>query len=177
MVPHDVLGPAVFSAQPVKVSNNEIVSSLYFVISHGIFVYAIVPSYTGGFSLGRVLWWTAIPKGEGSMLSKFKQLLFPSREELERRKQELRRRIAERENKSQPEVVIRVSSPSEHPAPLPPITLSSPACPYCGVIQEPPPTRRRNCRDCGETIHVRTDREERKKYLLTAEEAERRAAT
>ena len=109
------------------------------------------------------------------MLSKFRQWLFPSREELELRKQELRRQIAERENKSQPELVIRVSSPSERPAPLPPITLSSPACPYCGVIQEPPPARRRKCRDCGETIHVRTDREERKKYLLTAEEAERRS--
>ena len=36
--------------------------------------------------------------------------------------------------------------------------------------------RRRKCRDCGQIIHVRTDREERKKYLLTGEEAERRAA-
>ena len=36
--------------------------------------------------------------------------------------------------------------------------------------------RRRKCRDCGQIVHVRTDREERKKYLLTAEEAERRAA-
>ena len=36
--------------------------------------------------------------------------------------------------------------------------------------------RRRKCRDCGQIIHVRTDREERKKYLLTAEEAERWAA-
>ena len=37
--------------------------------------------------------------------------------------------------------------------------------------------RRRKCRDCEQIIHVRTDRENRKKYLLTAEEAERRAAT
>ena len=110
------------------------------------------------------------------MLSKFKQWLFPSPEELELRKQELQRRIAERKSKSQPEAVPRVSFPSTRPSPLPPITLSSPACPHCGVIQEPPPTRRRKCRDCGQTIHVRTDREERKKYLLTAEEAERRAA-
>ena len=36
--------------------------------------------------------------------------------------------------------------------------------------------RRRKCRDCGQIIHVRTDREERKKYLLTAGEAEHRAA-
>ena len=110
------------------------------------------------------------------MLSKFKQWLFPSPEELELRKQELQRRIAERKSKSQPEAVTRVSVPSKRPAPLPPITLSSPACPYCGVIQEPPPMRRRKCWDCGQIIHVRTEREERKKYLVTAEEAERRAA-
>ena len=110
------------------------------------------------------------------MLSKFKQWLFPSPGELELRKQELQRRIAERKSKSQPEAVTRVSVPSKRPAPLPPITLSSPACPYCGVIQEPPPMRRRKCWDCGQIIHVRTEREERKKYLVTAEEAERRAA-
>ena len=110
------------------------------------------------------------------MLSKFKRWLFPSPEELELRKQELQRRIDERKGKSQPEAVIRVSFPSKRPAPLPPITLSSPACPYCGVIQEQPPARRRKCRDCGQVIHVRTDREERKKYLLTAEEAEHWAA-
>ena len=109
------------------------------------------------------------------MLSKLKQWLFPSPEELELRKQELQRRIDERKSKPQPEPVIRVSLPSKRPGPLPPITLSSPACPYCGVIQEPPPTRRRKCWDCRQTIHVRTDREERKKYLLTAKEAERRA--
>ena len=109
------------------------------------------------------------------MLSKLKQWLFPSPEELELRKQELQWRIADRKSKSQPEAVTCVSFPSTRPSPLPPITLSSPACPYCGVIQEPPPTRRRKCRDCGQVIHVRTDREERKKYLLTAEEAERRA--
>ena len=109
------------------------------------------------------------------MLSKLKQWLFPSPEELELRKQELQRRIADRKSKSQPEAGTLVSFPSTRPSPLPPITLSSPACPYCGVIQEPPPTRRRKCPDCGQTIHVRTDREERKKYLLTAEEAERRA--
>ena len=36
------------------------------------------------------------------MLSKFKQWLFPSPEELELRKQGLQRRIAERKSKSQP---------------------------------------------------------------------------
>ena len=109
------------------------------------------------------------------MLSKFKQWLFPSPEELELRKQKLQRRIDDRKGKSQPEPVIRVSFPSKRPGPLPPITLSNPACPYCGVIQEPPPARRRKCRDCRQTIHVRTDREERKKYLLTAEEDARLA--
>ena len=54
------------------------------------------------------------------------------------------------------------------------ITLDSPACPYCGVIQDPPPTRRRKCRDCGEVIHTYTDRKKRKKFLLTADGAERR---
>ena len=49
-----------------------------------------------------------------------------------------------------------------------PIELVSPACPYCGVIQDPPPKRRKKCRDCGETIHTRTDRIERKRYLATA---------
>ena len=49
-----------------------------------------------------------------------------------------------------------------------PIGLVSPACPYCGVIQGPPPKRRKKCRDCGETIFIRTDRMERKRYLVTA---------
>ena len=111
------------------------------------------------------------------MLSKFKQWLFPSHEDLELRKQELQRRIAERKSKSQAGAVTHVSFPSERPGPVPPVTLCSPACPYCGVIQEPPPMRRRKCRDSGQIIHVRTDREERTKYLLTAEEAERRTAT
>ena len=100
------------------------------------------------------------------MLSKFKQWLLPSPEKLDLRKQELQRRIAERESKSQQEGVTGFSFPSARGAPLPPITLSSPACPYCGVIQEPPPMRRRKCRDCGQIIHVRTDREERKNTCL-----------
>ena len=54
--------------------------------------------------------------------------------------------------------------------PRPPITLLSPACPYCGVIQDPPPQRRKKCRDCGETIHTWTDQEIREKVLLTASE-------
>ena len=56
------------------------------------------------------------------------------------------------------------------PNPLPPITLESTACPYCGEIQEPPPQRRKKCNDCGQVIHTWTDREARKKYLLTEQE-------
>ena len=54
---------------------------------------------------------------------------------------------------------------------LPPTILSSSACPYCGVIQDPPPQRRKKCKDCGEVIHTWTDREARKKYLMTEQEA------
>ena len=49
-----------------------------------------------------------------------------------------------------------------------PIELVSPACPYCGAVQDPPPQRRKKCRDCGEVIHTRTDHVERKRYLATA---------
>ena len=66
------------------------------------------------------------------------------------------------------------TSTSVH-GPLPPIELASAACPYCAVVQEPPPTRRKKCRDCGEVIHTRTDRETRKKYLLTEMESKRQA--
>ena len=56
---------------------------------------------------------------------------------------------------------------------LPPIELVSDACPYCGIIQEPPPTRRKKCADCGGTIYTYTDRESRKKHLLTKRDYER----
>ena len=55
----------------------------------------------------------------------------------------------------------------------PPITLENAACPYCGVIQEPPPQRRRKCKDCGEIIHIHTDRAAATKYLLTETQAKR----
>lgn len=58
---------------------------------------------------------------------------------------------------------------------LPPIELVSAACPYCGIVQDPPPARRKKCRDCGEVIYTRTDRETRKKYLLTEAESKRQA--
>lgn len=60
----------------------------------------------------------------------------------------------------------------ERPHPQRPIVLVSPACPYCGEIQEPPPQRRRKCRDCGEVIYTRTNQHERKRYLITAEHLE-----
>ena len=53
---------------------------------------------------------------------------------------------------------------------LPPIVLDNAACPYCGVVQEPPPTRRKKCRDCKETIFTWTDQESRRKHLLTQQE-------
>lgn len=60
------------------------------------------------------------------------------------------------------------------PPPLKPIVLDNPACPYCGVIQAPPPSRRRKCRDCKETILTWTNQEERVKYLLTGKDYEAR---
>ena len=54
--------------------------------------------------------------------------------------------------------------------PLPPIVLDNAACPYCGVVQDPPPTRRKKCQDCKETIYTWTDQESRRKYLLTQQE-------
>ncbi len=63
----------------------------------------------------------------------------------------------------QPEFPI----PKTHPSP--PIVLDSAACPYCGVIQEPPPARRKRCRDCQETIFTWTDHESRRRFLVTRE--------
>ena len=75
-----------------------------------------------------------------------------------------------------PGVELSVSLPNaDFPEyhPLPPIVLDSPACPYCGIIQEPPPTRRRRCRDCKETIFTWTDQQSRRKFLLTQEDHSR----
>lgn len=49
----------------------------------------------------------------------------------------------------------------------------STACPYCGADQDPPPQRRRMCRNCKETIYVSSDPAERTKCLLTAEDFNR----
>ena len=35
-----------------------------------------------------------------------------------------------------------------------PARIIDPKCPYCGMIQNPPPTRKRKCRDCGATIRL-----------------------
>ena len=88
-------------------------------------------------------------------------------------KQIFRGKPQRRERASPPPIIKRKPKPSKRGS-LPPIILDRPACPYCGVIQDPPPTRRRKCRDCGETIHTRTDRKKRRKYLLTADQAKQR---
>ena len=54
---------------------------------------------------------------------------------------------------------------------LAPATLVSPACPSCGVIQEPPPKRKKKCKDCGQFIYVRTQWSNRKRYLMTEDQA------
>ena len=115
------------------------------------------------------------------MIGWLRNVLFLPREELERRKTDLQQRLAEKKGQSSsPETdtatkSLRTSNP---------ILLVDAACPYCGIVQDPPPQRRKKCRDCSETIYTRTDRETRKKYLMTAiqleehaqAEAERKAA-
>lgn len=44
----------------------------------------------------------------------------------------------------------------------------SPECPYCGVSQDPPPQRKRKCRDCGQTIYIQ--REGDRRTLITEQE-------
>lgn len=46
---------------------------------------------------------------------------------------------------------------------------NSHACPYCGAIQDPPPQRKRKCRDCGQTIHVKKLRDGHRKLLTEKE--------
>lgn len=50
--------------------------------------------------------------------------------------------------------------------------LESPACPYCGIVQDPPPKRKKKCRDCGLAIYVKK-RPDGQKYLTTEREAKR----
>ena len=70
---------------------------------------------------------------------------------------------------------LDLSSNDDDFEPLPPIKLDSPACPYCGIIQDPPPQRRKKCRDCGELMYTWTDYDSRVKYLLTAAQSKRQA--
>ena len=46
---------------------------------------------------------------------------------------------------------------------------SDQACPYCGAIQDPPPQRKRKCRDCGEPIYVRKLRDGCRELLTEGE--------
>ena len=77
-------------------------------------------------------------------------------------------------SKNPKKLTITVKGPLPPPShdPLPPIVLVSAACPYCRVVQEPSPKRRRKCQDCDQIIYIRTDQVERKRYLLTKEQAD-----
>ena len=44
----------------------------------------------------------------------------------------------------------------------------NPECPYCGVVQDPPPQRKRKCRDCGQPIYIQGQGD--RKTLITAKE-------
>ena len=44
-------------------------------------------------------------------------------------------------------------------------------CPYCDAVQDPPPTRRRKCRDCKQTIYIL--REGKHRRLITEQEHKR----
>ena len=48
----------------------------------------------------------------------------------------------------------------------------TPRCPYCDAVQDPPPTRRRKCRDCKQTIYIARDGKRR--HLITEQEHKRR---
>ena len=52
------------------------------------------------------------------------------------------------------------------------LTSVSTACPYCGVVQNPPPQRKKKCRDCGQPIYVEKH-EDGHTYLLTEKEAQK----
>ena len=52
------------------------------------------------------------------------------------------------------------------------LPLRSPACPYCGEVQTPPPQRRKKCRDCGQLIYV--EKGSRYRRLVTEKEAKER---
>ena len=97
------------------------------------------------------------------MVRWLREKLFLPSEEPNRRKEKAQSRSSKGQF-PQPEIATFADFPQASG----PIELVSAACPYCGVIQDPPPQRRKKCRDCGETIHTRTDSIERKRYLVTA---------
>lgn len=55
----------------------------------------------------------------------------------------------------------------ERLTPLPPTQLASRACPYCGVLQEPPPKRHEKCQDCEESIYIWVDQETLVTHFVT----------
>ena len=108
------------------------------------------------------------------MFKRLKRAFFPSPEELELRKQELRRHLEERKGEKGWLTQPRLATFSDLPDAAGPIRLDSSACPHCGAVQDPPPQRRKKCRDCKGTIHIWTDREARRKYLLTEDQRQQR---
>jgi len=58
-------------------------------------------------------------------------------------------------------------SPRAKLSALPPVTLVSQDCPYCGLFLSRPPDRQGECPDCGKTIRTWLDPETREKHLLT----------
>lgn len=79
------------------------------------------------------------------------------------------------------EITIEVSIPKYEPSantlvseyiPPPPAKIHENACcPYCGVVFDTPPTRKKKCGDCGWYVYVRTS-EDRVKLYLTQEQVE-----
>lgn len=47
----------------------------------------------------------------------------------------------------------------------------NPECPYCGIVQDPPPQRKRKCRDCGQTIYIQREGDYR--TLITEQDHDR----
>ena len=50
--------------------------------------------------------------------------------------------------------------------------ICDPRCPYCSFEFSPPPTRRRRCSSCGNTVYVKTRPSDRQGILATTEQAE-----
>lgn len=50
--------------------------------------------------------------------------------------------------------------------------VTDPHCPYCGFEFTPPPMRKKRCPSCGNPVYVRTRPTDRKRLLVTFEQAE-----